>query len=113
MGTNGGAVDHLDSAVVRGGDGIHEPVPDARLSPSHKAVVASGARAVALGQVAPRRPRPQHPEDSVQHAPVIDTRHAPRFVGQQRLDHAPLEVGQIVSAHTHVESEGSALRKVC
>lgn len=82
VGANGGAVDHLDVAVVRGGDGVHQPIPHARLSPSREAVVARGARAVALGQVAPRRPRPQYPEDSVQHAPVVNARHAPRLVGQ-------------------------------
>lgn len=93
VGANGGAVDHLDSAIVRGGDGIHQSVPHACLSPSHEAVVAGGARAVALGQVAPRRSRRQHPEDAVQRPTVIDTRHAPWLVRQQRLDHAPLEVG--------------------
>ena len=34
----------------------------------------------------------------------IDARHASRLVGQQRLDNAPLEVGQIVSAHADAES---------
>jgi hypothetical protein len=28
-----------------------------------------------------------------------------RFVGQQRFDHAPFEVGQIISAHADAESE--------
>jgi len=31
-----------------------------------------------------------------------------RFVGQQRLDHAPLEVGQVISAHSIPESEEDA-----
>jgi hypothetical protein len=39
-----------------------------------------------------------------QQAAVIDARHASRLVGQQRLDNAPLEVGQIVSAHADAES---------
>jgi hypothetical protein len=38
-------------------------------------------------------------------------RHTPRLVGQQRLDHAPLEVGQIISAHADVESEFCAMEK--
>lgn len=111
VGANGGAVDHLDVAIVGGADGVHQPVPYARLPPSHEAVVAGGARTVALRQVAPRRSRSQHPEDAVQHAAVIDARHASRLVGQQRLDHAPLEVGQVVSAHADAESETRAIWK--
>jgi len=38
-------------------------------------------------------------------APIIDTGHASRLVGQQRLDHAPFEVGQVISAHFELESE--------
>ena len=104
MDPNGGAVDHLDFAVVRDSDGVHQPVPHARLPPSHEAVVTGGAWAIALRQVAPRCTRPQYPEDAVQHVAVIDARHSSRLVGQQRLDNAPLEVGQIVSAHADAES---------
>lgn len=111
MRPDGGAVDHLDVAVVRGGDGVHEVAPDACLSPSHEAVVAGGARAVALGQIAPGRTGSQHPEDAIQHAAIVHARHASRLVGQQRLDHAPLEVGQVVSAHANPESGGSRLVK--
>jgi hypothetical protein len=110
---DGGAVDHLDLAVVRGADGVHQPVPYACLSPSVEAVVAGGAWSVALGQVAPRRPGSQHPEDAVQHTPIVDTRHTSRLVGQERLDHAPLEVGQVVSAHADAESVFRRRRKVC
>ena len=113
MSANGGAVDHLDFAIVRGGDGVHQPVPYACLPPSIEAVVTGCARAVALWQVAPRRTGSQHPEDAVQHAPVIDARHASRLVGQQRLDHAPLEVGQVISAHADAESEFNAIAKPC
>ncbi len=105
MGANGGAVDHLDVAIVRGGDGVHQSIPNARLPPSIETVVAGSARAIALRQVAPRRTGAQHPEDAVQHAPVIDTWHTSGLVGQKRLDHAPLEVGQIISAHAERESE--------
>lgn len=104
MGANGGAVDHLDVAVVDGGDSVHHSIPDTSLPPSHEAVVAGGARTIALGKVSPRRSRSQHPEDAVQRSPIIDTRHASRLVGQQLLDHAPLEVGQIISAHAERES---------
>jgi hypothetical protein len=89
-------------------DSVHQPVPDACLAPSIEAVVAGGAWTVALGQVAPRRTGPQHPENAIQYAPVIDARHASGLIGLQRLDHAPLEVGQIISAHANAESGRTA-----
>jgi len=112
MGADCGAVDHLDLAVVRGADGIHQPVPLACLSPSHEAVVAGGARPIAFRQVAPRRAGSQYPEDAVQQASVIDAGHTSGLVGQQRLDHAPLEVGQVVSAHGGPKSVFAARRKL-
>jgi hypothetical protein len=105
MGANGSAVDHLDVAVMGGSDGIHHPIPDARLPPSHEAVVAGGSRAVAFGQVTPWRTGSQHPEDTVQYAAVIDTWNASWLVGQERLDHAPFEIGQVISAHAKAESD--------
>src|SRR4029077_6272637 len=95
----------LDVAVVRGGDGVHQPVPHARLSPSREAIVAGRARSKALGQVAPWCARTQPPEDAVQPPPVVHSRHTSRLAGRERLDHAPLEVGQIISAHAARESE--------
>src|SRR5262250_3963412 len=35
VGTNRSAVDHLDVAVVCGGDGVHHPIPYTRLPPPH------------------------------------------------------------------------------
>jgi hypothetical protein len=64
--------------------------------------------AIALGQVAPRRTRAQHPEDAIQHPSVIDTRHASRLIGQKWLDHAPLEVRQVISAPDNPGSENHA-----
>ena len=105
MGADGCAVDHLNVTIMCGGDGVHHPIPHSGLSPSHEAVVASGARAIAVRQVAPRCTGSQHPEDAVQHTSVIDAWNASRFVGQQRFDHAPLKVGQIISAHADAESQ--------
>lgn len=82
MGANGSAVDHLDVALMDGGDGVHQPIPDASLSPSHEAVVTGGARPIALRQVPPWRTGSQHPKDAVQHAAVIDAWYASRFAGQ-------------------------------
>jgi hypothetical protein len=42
---------------------------------------------------------------------AVAKQHASRLVGQQRLDHAPLEVGQVVSAHAVAESEFSGMGK--
>lgn len=53
----------------------------------------------------------QHPEDTVQHAAVIDTRNASWLVWQKRFDNAPLEVSQVISAHDDAESEISATGK--
>ena len=60
------AVDHLDVGIFSMRDGSQDPVPDARTSPSHEAVVAGRVRAVSLWPVAPRRSRPQHPKDAIQ-----------------------------------------------
>lgn len=38
------------------------------------------------------------------HAAIVHTRHTSRLVRQQRLDHAPLKVGQIISPHADPES---------
>ena len=59
---------------------------------------------MALGQVALRRTGAQHTEDAVEHAAIVDARYTSRLVGQERLDHAPLEVGQIISTHADAES---------
>ena len=47
--------DHLDVAVVCGGDGVHHPIPYTRLPPPHEAVAAGSARAKPLWQITPRR----------------------------------------------------------
>ena len=44
---------------------------------------------------------------------VIDARHAFGLVGQQRFDHTPLEIGQIISTHADAESQFAELGKWC
>src|SRR5262249_50868263 len=105
MGTNGSAVDHLDVAVVCGGDGVHHPTPYTRLPPPHEAVVAGSARAVPLWQITPRRAGSQHPKNAVQHAAIVDGGPSGGLVGKKRLDHALFEVGQVISAHAYAESD--------
>jgi hypothetical protein len=90
------AIDHLHLAAMGLGDGIHQPLPDARLAPSVEAIVSARVGPVALWQVAPRRSRPQHPENAVHDPPVVLWL-APRTpLGQDRLDDAPLKVCEIV-----------------
>src|SRR5207237_5712640 len=77
----------------------HDAVPNSRLSPPYEAVVAGRGRAELLRQSPPRRAGPQHPEDPVQDPPIIHPRYPARLVRQQRRDHAPLEIAQLVSLH--------------
>lgn len=97
MDAHDGAVDHLHLAVVRLGDGVHQAIPDARHAPAVEAVVGGRVGPVTLGQIAPRRARAQHPEDPVQHAPIVLAARAGLAPGQKGFDDAPLEVGQIVA----------------
>jgi len=99
MHADGRAVDHLHIALVGGGDGIHQPIPDARFAPAYEAVVAGRVGAITLRKIAPRRARAQHPKDAVQNPSVIDPRYAARPIGQQRRDRLPFEFRQLVSAH--------------
>src|ERR1051325_1596667 len=94
-----GAVDHLHVAVVSLGDCGQNAVPDPGFAPPHEAVVAGCARTELLRQRPPRRARSQHPEDPVQHPTIIDSWNPARFVRQQRRDHSPLEIRQLVSPH--------------
>jgi hypothetical protein len=60
------SVDHLHSHILRGGQRLHDAVPDASPPPAHEAIVASGARAIDGWDVSPRCARSQHPEDAIQ-----------------------------------------------
>jgi len=91
------AVDHLHLAVVSLDDSIHQAIPDACLAPAVEAIVGGRVRPVSLRQIAPRRPRAQHPEDAVENTPVVLRFGASPVRRQERLDNAPLEVGQVVA----------------
>ena len=99
MNTHDRAVDHLNLAVVGLHDGVHQLVPDARLSPTIEAIVDCRIRAVAFGQIAPRRAGPQNVEHTVEDLPVVlRLRPAPSH-RHQRLDDTPFEVREIVTPH--------------
>jgi hypothetical protein len=57
MDANYGGIDPLQPAIMGLGDGIHEAVPNTCFAPSDKAIVAGGAWAVPLWQIAPWRNR--------------------------------------------------------
>jgi hypothetical protein len=84
-----------------------------------KFVVASGHASealqpgdTALDQVAPWRFESRQPEDILQHMATEDTRHAFRLAGSRRLDHTPIEDGQIVSPVPRHDSAFVEQRKV-
>ena len=97
-------------AAVGCHNSVHQPIPNAGFAPAIEAVVGGRVGAVALGQVAPGRSRSQDEKDRVENTPVVCARHAPRLVGQKRLDDPPLRIAQVKprhlqsSANTEVES---------
>src|SRR4051812_26470544 len=90
-------IDHLHGCVMRGGQRVHYPTPDARPSPAHETIVAGGVRAEVVRQIAPRCSGAQHPKDSIEHAPVIYTRNAAGLVWQEWLDGRPFVIGEFVA----------------
>mgnify|MGYP006273407529 CR=1 FL=1 len=99
MNANDRAVDHLDIAFIGLNNRIHEAIPDPCLSPSVEPVVDRGRRAVSLGEIRPGNSRAQHPEDAIEHTPIIDARLAARLVGKKRKDHIPFEIAQFITSH--------------
>src|SRR5262245_33860663 len=114
MHAHNGRVDHLHRRVMRPGERAHDHAPDARSSPANETIVAGRVRTEVVRQVAPWRPGSQDPEDAIEDAAVIHSWHAPRLIGQHRLDGSPFVVGELV-AHDSVPSvrslnHGSAVR---
>ena len=65
------AVDHLDLAVMSLRDRRHQPVPDTGFAPTIETIIGGRVRPIALRQISPRRPRPQHPKDAIHDPSVI------------------------------------------
>ena len=55
MHAHDGGIDHLHGRIVSRRQAIHDPIPDACLSPANEAIVASGMRSIVLGQITPWR----------------------------------------------------------
>ena len=92
-------VHHLYIAFMGMNNRAHEGIPDHSLSQSIEAIVDRGRRAIARGEIRPRSARAQHPEDAVEHTPVVDARLAARLVGKKRKDHIPFEIAQFVTSN--------------
>ena len=99
MNANDGAVGHLDIAFMGLNNRVHEAIPDPCLSPSVEAIVGRGRQAVAPGEIRPGNSRAQHPEDAVEHTPIIDARPAARLIEKKQKDHTPFEIAQFVTSH--------------
>lgn len=97
MHTHDRTVDHLHVAIMPLGDGVHKPVPDPGLAPAVEAVVSGCVRPISFWKIAPTCTAAQHPEDAIEHAPVVLAARPRLPFGQNRLDNAPLEVRQIVA----------------
>ena len=54
-------------------------------------VLADGAWTVLFWQITPSRTRSEHPEDTIEHLPIIDAWYPPRLVGRHRLNDAQLQ----------------------
>ena len=91
------AVDHLNLAVVSLRNGCQQLVPDAGLAPAHEAIVAGRRWAIALGDIGPRRSRPQAPEYAVENTTVINPWHSARLARQQWIDDCPFRVTEFVA----------------
>jgi len=95
MRAHAGPVDHHCVHVMRVGDGIHDPVPVARIAPPVEAVVDRCRWAVFAGQIGPRDAGAQDVENAVDHAAVIYPLLAARFVRQDSFDEFPFQIAHV------------------
>ena len=84
---------------------IHNIIPNARLRPAPKAVVASGMGAISLWKIGPGCARAQHPEYPVQYPPIINPWNTSALMRQDRLDHRPLKFTHLISRHSNLLSK--------
>ena len=68
-------------------------LPHASLAPAVKAVSNCGPGTVAPGQLAPRCPGAQDPEDAVENAAMVVGRSSRTWLGHQWLQAVPLPIG--------------------
>jgi hypothetical protein len=92
-----GHVDHLDSSIMSGSKGVHDPAPYSGPSPPDETVVAGRAWTIAIRQIAPWRAGSQHPTDAVEDASIVHTGDASHLVRQHRPDGSPFIVREFVA----------------
>jgi hypothetical protein len=91
-------VDHLHRGVMCSGQRVHDACPDSGPLPTNETIVAGGSGALDVRNNAPRRARPQYPEDSVENTSTIHTCHAARLVRKHYSNGAPFAFGKAHSA---------------
>ena len=76
--------------------------PHSGPSPPDETVVAGGASAIAIRQIAPWCAGSQHPADAVEDTSIVHTTHASRLVRQHRPDGRPFIIREFVAHHTRL-----------
>ena len=74
MHAHDGRVYHLDGRIMSGGKCVHDPPPHSGPSPPDETVVAGGAWAIAIRQIAPWCAGSQHPADAVEDTSIVPRR---------------------------------------
>src|SRR5690606_2216644 len=89
---------------------LEQRVKDPGLSPPPVAAVDRRPRPVALGQIPPGSARAQNPENAVQDRPII-LPGPPRLRSrrQQRLDHTPLSIAQLMTSSRNNQPSTSGI----
>jgi hypothetical protein len=90
-------IDHLHRRIMTSGQRIHDLVPDSRPPPANEATITSGAGTKGRWQVAPGRTRTEDPKDAIEHATIIYTPNATRFVRQHRFDGGPFIIAEFAA----------------
>src|SRR4051794_17679255 len=97
MHADNGGVDHLDSGIMGSGERVDDAAPDTSPPPADEPVAANGVWAKRFGQITPRCPGSQDPEDAIEDTSVVYPRNATRLVRQHRLDGNPFTIGKFVA----------------
>src|SRR5262245_42164482 len=99
-------IDHLHGGVMSAGQCAHDPGPYARSTPANEAGVAGSVGAEALRQIAPRRPRSQDPEDSIQDTTIVHSWNAARLVWRHRSNGRPLMISKFIAHDSKLQFGG-------
>jgi len=97
MDPDNGTIDHLEVSVVGLRNCIHQAIPHACLTPPIEPVICSRTGTVPTWQIAPGRPSPKNPKNTIQDKSVILTSRTWTALRQNGFNNAPLEIGQVVA----------------